>query len=216
MKYKYQYKYSNALSWGRRELGVLWDLWAPCLFHIQQVYFNRGAKGATEKNVTHNDNTSNYIATTHAVHDFDQSKLLPIAALRFLEKIKSLTFGLILTLRMLFHTKALVISIATLWWASSGPGARTTGHPAQGCDYCNYKSAHISQTTLPQVSSTQWQMIMTLLTGTVKPVCNDHLYNKIYYLCLIQWYVLMKTEGTNLLVLTISAFWSSSRWPLAT
>ena len=26
----------------------------------------------------------------------------------------------------------------------------------------------------------------------------------------------MKTEGTNLLLLTISAFWSSSRWPLAT
>ena len=25
----------------------------------------------------------------------------------------------------------------------------------------------------------------------------------------------MKTEGTNLLLLTISAFWSSSRWPLA-
>ena len=25
----------------------------------------------------------------------------------------------------------------------------------------------------------------------------------------------MKTEGTNLLVLTISAFWNSSRWPLA-
>ena len=23
-------------------------------------------------------------------------------------------------------------------------------------------------------------------TDTVKPVCNDHLYNKIYYLCLIQ------------------------------
>ena len=26
----------------------------------------------------------------------------------------------------------------------------------------------------------------------------------------------MKTEGTNLLLLTISAFWGSSRWPLAT
>ena len=25
----------------------------------------------------------------------------------------------------------------------------------------------------------------------------------------------MKTEGTNLLLLTISAFWSSSRWPKA-
>ena len=44
---------------------------------------------------------------------------------------------------------------------------------------------------------------------TVKPVCN-HLYNKIHYLWFIQSCVLMKTEGTNLLVLTISAFWSSS------
>ena len=26
----------------------------------------------------------------------------------------------------------------------------------------------------------------------------------------------MKTEGTSLLLLTMSAFWSSSRWPLAT
>ena len=51
--------------------------------------------------------------------------------------------------------------------------------------------------------------------NTVKPVCNDHLYNKIYYLWFIQYCVLMKTEGTNLLLLTISAFWSSSRWPLA-
>ena len=51
---------------------------------------------------------------------------------------------------------------------------------------------------------------------TVKPVYNDHLYNKIYCLWFIQSRVLMKTEGTNLLLLTISAFWSSSRWPLAT
>ena len=51
---------------------------------------------------------------------------------------------------------------------------------------------------------------------TVKPVCNDHLYNKIYYLWFNQLCVLMKTEGTNLLLLTMSAFWSSSRWPLAT
>ena len=51
---------------------------------------------------------------------------------------------------------------------------------------------------------------------TVKPVCNDHLYNKMYYLWFIQSCVLVKTEGTNLLVLTISAFCSSSRWPLAT
>ena len=52
--------------------------------------------------------------------------------------------------------------------------------------------------------------------NTVKSVCNDHLYNKSYYLWFIQKYVLMITEGTKLLVLTISAFWSSSRWPLAT
>ena len=51
---------------------------------------------------------------------------------------------------------------------------------------------------------------------TVKPVCNDHLYNKIYQLWYIQYCVLMMTEGTNLLLLTISAFWSSSRWRLAT
>ena len=47
----------------------------------------------------------------------------------------------------------------------------------------------------------------------VKPVYNDHLYDKIYYLWFIQSRVLMKTEGTNLSLLTISAFWSSCRWP---
>ena len=52
--------------------------------------------------------------------------------------------------------------------------------------------------------------------STVKPVCNDHLYNKIYFLWFIQLCVLMKTEGTDLLLITISAFCSSSRWPLAT
>ena len=40
---------------------------------------------------------------------------------------------------------------------------------------------------------------------TVKPVCNDHLCNKMYYLRFIQQWVLMKTAGTNLLLLTISA-----------
>ena len=34
INYKYQYKYSNKLSWEQRELEILWDLWAPCLFHI--------------------------------------------------------------------------------------------------------------------------------------------------------------------------------------
>ena len=42
------------------------------------------------------------------------------------------------------------------------------------------------------------------------------LYDKIYCLWFIQWCVLMKAERTNLLLLKISAFWSSSRWPLAT
>ena len=35
---------------------------------------------------------------------------------------------------------------------------------------------------------------------TVKPDYKDHLYDKIYYLWCIQYYVLMKTEGTNLLL----------------
>ena len=61
-----------------------------------------------------------------------------------------------------------------------------------------------------------WTESVTIGAGTVKPVCNDHLYNKIHYLWFIWSCVLMKTEGTNLLLLTISAFWSSSRWPLAT
>ena len=75
MKCKYQYKYSNALSWEQRELEILSDLWAPCLLHIYQVYFNRGAKGATEKKETQNDITSNYVSTTHAVHDFNTVQL---------------------------------------------------------------------------------------------------------------------------------------------
>ena len=61
-----------------------------------------------------------------------------------------------------------------------------------------------------------YQMQVNGFNDTVKPVCNDHLYNKIDYLSFIQSCVLMNIEGTNLLVLTISAFWSSSRWPLAT
>ena len=51
---------------------------------------------------------------------------------------------------------------------------------------------------------------------TVKPVCNDHLYNKICFLWFIRQCVLMKTGGINLLLITISAFWSSSRWSMAT
>ena len=41
---------------------------------------------------------------------------------------------------------------------------------------------------------------------TVKPVCNDHLYNKIDYMWFIQQCVLMKTEGINLPLLITSAF----------
>ena len=61
-------------------------------------------------------------------------------------------------------------------------------------------------------------VMVTLLINryTVKPVCNDHLYNKIYYLWFIQLCVLMKNEGANLLLLIISAFRSSFRWPLVT
>ena len=68
----------------------------------------------------------------------------------------------------------------------------------------------------PSVQSQQNRTDGLSLSYTVKPVCNDHLYDKIYYVCFIQQCVLMKTEGNKLLLLTISAFWSSSRWPLAT
>ena len=50
----------------------------------------------------------------------------------------------------------------------------------------------------------------------MKPLCSDHLCNIICYLWFIQQCVLMETEDTNSLLLTISAFWSSSRWPMAT
>ena len=59
-------------------------------------------------------------------------------------------------------------------------------------------------------------MFRVFLHYTMKPVYNDHLYNKIYYLQFIQKCILMKTEGTNIILVTMSAFWSSSRWPLAT
>ena len=51
---------------------------------------------------------------------------------------------------------------------------------------------------------------------TVKPVCSDHLYNKNHYLWFIQECVLRKTEGADLPLLAIPAFWNSSRWPRAT
>ena len=66
------------------------------------------------------------------------------------------------------------------------------------------------------IETPRWPFDTRASKATVKPVCNDHLYNKIYYLWFIQKSVLMMTEDTNLLLLTISAFWSSSRWPLAT
>ena len=49
-----------------------------------------------------------------------------------------------------------------------------------------------------------------MVSYTVKPVCNDHLSNEIYYLWFIQSCVLMKTDGT-IDFLTISAFWNTSR-----
>ena len=52
MKYRYEYKYSSPSSWEQRELEILWGVWAPCVFHIKQEHFNRGAEGATEKNDT--------------------------------------------------------------------------------------------------------------------------------------------------------------------
>ena len=50
--------------------------------------------------------------------------------------------------------------------------------------------------------------ILAEVSHTVKLVCNDHLYNEMFHMWFIQYCVLMKTEGTNLLLLTISAFWS--------
>ena len=67
-------------------------------------YISTGVQRVQQKKVTQNGITRNYISTTHAVHDLDSSKLLHIAV-RLLEKINSLTFGLMLTLRMLFHTE---------------------------------------------------------------------------------------------------------------
>ena len=43
-----------------------------------------------------------------------------------------------------------------------------------------------------------------------------YVYMYVYAYMYAYMYTVMKTEGTNLLVLTMSAFWSSSRWPLAT
>ena len=48
-----------------------------------------------------------------------------------------------------YMNATLVTIIATLRWASCGPG--TTGRPAQGCDYCNY--------IVPPVLSACWKMM---------------------------------------------------------
>ena len=63
------------------------------------------------------------------------------------------------------------------------------------------------------VSSHVQQETILPFSYTVKPVSNDHLCNKIYGLCLFSNVFLVKTGGSNFLFLTISAFWSSSRWP---
>ena len=39
--------------------------------------------------------------------------------------------------------------------------------------------------------------VFPVISTTVKPVCYDHLYDKICYLWFIQRCVLMKDEGTN-------------------
>ena len=54
-------------------------------------------------------------------------------------------------------------------------------------------------------------MELTVNSDTVKPVCNDHLYNKMHYLWFIQECVLMKTEDTNVRLLTIGGPWPP-RW----
>ena len=51
----------------------------------------------------------------------------------------------------------------------------------------------------------QWNLSVTT-------TCVKILLSVIFF----QYCVLMKTEGINLLLLAISALWSSSRWPLAT
>ena len=56
--------------------------------------------------------------------------------------------------------------------------------------------------------------MLWIVRNTVKPVSNDRLYDKIDYLWFIQWCVLMKAEGTNLLLVTISAFQKAEKYPI--
>ena len=81
---------------------------------------------------------------------------------------------------------------------------------------CNYTTRSDMQEGWIEPDAFELPCIGFLFGTTVKPVCNDHLSNKICYLWFIQWCVLMKIECTNLFLLTMSAFWSSFRWPLAT
>ena len=52
----------------------------------------------------------------------------------------------------------------------------------------------------------EYYILSIVIRPTVKPVCNDHLCNKMYYMWFIQWYIFMKTEGIYLNFWTISAF----------
>ena len=81
--------------------------------------------------------------------------------------------------------------------------------------YYTYSPDHLWEYRIELVFMARPSIVFKFPT-TVKLVCNDHLHNKIYCLWFIQQCVLMKTACTNLLLLTISAFWSSSRWPLVT
>ena len=74
MKYKYQYKYSSALSWEEKGAGNPVGFMGYLSVTHKASIFHRGAKGATEKKrnkETQNDIASNYVSTTHAVHDYD-------------------------------------------------------------------------------------------------------------------------------------------------
>ena len=107
--------------------------------------------------------------------------------------------------------------ISTGKWKYVSPCLDVLGVPDQRTAYVKRQAR--PRWTYVRTSSVTPDLVIAskaISFNTVKPVCNDHLYNKIYFLWFIQQCVLMKTEGTNLLLITISAFWSSSRWPLAT
>ena len=127
-------------------------------------------------------------------------------------------------------------SVAMWWMQTARPSASNKEKKASGAllrHFGNLKHVGIlfsykhTWTTIPisvvhQGAPTFYIHVvyLTLISekylNTVKPVCNDHLYNKIYYMWFIQLCVLIMTESINLLMLIFSAFWSSSWWPLAT